>query len=249
MEWVEIKDEPKLVGYKWADFGGHLIIEGNDRVYTVKQLSPASLSCECKGFQYRGACKHVDYLQKHVKLTKVPRDWAKVYVEQIQVCFPASGLFIAGSYLRGRALVKDLDFVLLIQKDISFEHASSLMRTLLPTAFKPTIEPKSGRIVRGKLDEMKMDFYLCHPDEFGAMMMFLTGPKEFNIFCRTLARRMGYRLSQYGLFRLAEDINKDGEIEGLGEDKMFCSANQHGIFKVLKLDYLTPEQREKFCST
>ena len=247
MEWIKIEDEPKLVGYEWADFGGHIIINGNDRTYTVKQLSPASLSCECKGFQYRGTCKHVDYLQKHVKLTKVPRDWAKAYAEQIQACFPSSGLFIAGSYLRGRALVKDLDFVLLIHKDISFEHASSLVLATLPTAFKPTIEPKSGRIVRGKLDEMKMDFYLCHPDEFGAMMMFLTGPKEFNIFCRTLARKMGYRLSQYGLFHLVEDIDKDGKVEGLGCDRMACSVSQDEIFKLLKLEYLSPEQREKFC--
>ena len=235
MKWIKIEDEPKLAGYEWADFGGHIIIKGNDRTYTVKQLSPASLSCECKGFSYRGSCKHVDYLQKRVKLTKVPREWAKAYVERIQVCLPSTGLFVAGSYLRGCALVKDLDFVLIIHKDTSFVHASSLVLAALPSAFKPTIDPKSGRVVRGKLDEMQLDFYLCHPNEFGAMMMFLTGPKEFNIFCRTLAKRMGYRLSQYGLFPL--------------ESRVSGTLTQEGIFHALKLNYLTPEQREKFCST
>ena len=242
MEWIKIEDEPKLVGYEWADFGGHIIIKGNDRTYTVKQLSPASLSCECKGFQYRGTCKHVDYLQKHVKLTKVPRNWAQAYVEQMEARFRETQftLHIAGSWLRGRPLVKDLDFVVVVPTEWEFvapvAGAVSLFCKTLPEIFKPSIDPKSGRIVRGKLDEMQVDFYLCHPDEFGAMMMFLTGPKEFNIFCRTLARRMGFRLSQYGLF------------VGDTDEKLPCSASELCIFEKLKLDYITPEQREKFCA-
>lgn len=130
MEWTKIEDETKLAGYEWADFGGHIIIKGSDKTYTVKQLSPASLSCECKGFQYRGKCKHVDYLQTRVKLTRVPRNWAQAYVDQVQGCFEGSEfiLRIAGSYLRGRALVKDIDCIVIIPQEYDIKAASSNIR-------------------------------------------------------------------------------------------------------------------------
>ena len=257
MEWFNIEDEPKLAGYKWVDFGSHLIIEGNDKVYTIKQLSPSSLSCECKGFQYRGRCKHVDYLQKRVKLTRVPRDWAEVYVNTIKLCFVDSkfSVYVAGSYLRGCVLVKDLDFVVVVPAEWEFvapvagavAGAVSLFCKMLPAAFGSTIDPKSGRIVRGKLDAMSIDFYLCHPGEFGAMMMFLTGPKEFNIFCRTLARRKGHRLNQYGLFKLCDHGDRIVS-EGLTEEPLCDCTTEKSIFAALGLDFMRPEQRQKFST-
>ena len=244
MCWTQIEDEPKLKGYEWADLGGTYVIKSGDKTYNLKQLSRASLSCDCKGYGYRGYCKHSTYLQGKVNLIKVPREWAKQYVEQAMSWFTTGKpeLHIAGSYLRGRELIKDLDFVCVMDEGCDLVKEAKLFCTNLPEVFKPTIEPKSGRIIRGCIDDVKYDFYLCYPSEYGAMLMFLTGPKEFNIFCRKLAERMGYKLNQYGLYLTGVEL-EDSKLP----EKVCEARTEQEIFQHLKLDWISPEEREKWA--
>ena len=240
MNWTSITDEPKLAGYEWFNplADGRFMIRkiGRKGSYLLKQASPVSLSCSCNGFVYRGNCKHATYLQKHVRATRIPREWATQYVTILEQAFEKSyfDLYPAGSYLRGRDTVKDVDCVLAVPDVVGFVEAAAHVRNLLPGTFKPVIDPKLGRIIRGMLDGLLIDLYLCHPIELPAMLMFLTGPKEFNIFCRSLAKRKGLRLSQYGLF------------VGPTETRLCVGDGEHYIFEALGLSYLTPADREKF---
>ena len=238
MDWVAITDESKLAGYEWAEKDDKLVIRkiGENKEYVLRQASPVSLACSCNGFVYRGSCKHATYLNKRVKVTRVSREWAAQYVTILEQAFEKSyfDLYPAGSYLRGRDTVKDIDCVLVVPDVVGFVEAAAHVRNLLPGTFKPVIDPKLGRIVRGKLDSLLIDLYLCHPIELPAMLMFLTGPKEFNIFCRCLAKRKGLRLSQYGLF------------VGTTEVRSCMGDGEHYIFEAIGLSYLTPADREKF---
>lgn len=238
--WIKIEDEPKLKGYEWTDDGdGRYRIRAEGKTYDLKVAGMGTVSCTCKGNTYNGKCKHADYMRIHVKMDRVPREWAAQYLDIVVKCLQplfnsSQWLSVAGSFLRGKQTVKDLDLVLLIPYETSLIEIASRIQSALPSAYEPSIEPKSGRIVRGKLDGFGIDLYLCRANEFGAMMMFLTGPKEWNIYTRRLAQAKGLRLSQYGLFV--------GETQELACD---CSSEAL-IFAKLGIPFATPAERESF---
>ena len=66
---------------------------------------------------------------------------------------------------------------------------------------------------------------------FGAAMQYFTGSKEHNVALRQRAIRMGFKLSEYGLFRADDDSRVAGETE-------------EGVYKALGLDWIPPELRE-----
>jgi len=47
---------------------------------------------------------------------------------------------------------------------------------------------------------MQIDFMFSRPEEIEPMMLHFTGSKMFNIFCRSDAKKRGWKLNQYGLY-------------------------------------------------
>ncbi len=231
-------EEGKLAGYQWDDYGNgtYTVATPAGETYRQKQVSDRSVVCDCRGYQYRGTCKHADYVQSHVKFTRVPRDWAEPYVKIVEQSLnPEVTVTVAGSYRRGKATVKDLDFVVcsFVEKYALINAAMRVVQHL-PDSFVASNGTQTGRIVRGTIDKMVIDLYLCTPEEYGAMLMFLTGPKEFNVYARMLAKSKGMKLSQYGLY------------VGDTEELVCACTAEAPIFKALGLPYSTPEQREEF---
>jgi DNA polymerase (family 10) len=64
-------------------------------------------------------------------------------------------------------------------------------------------------------------------------MQYFTGSKEHNVSLRARAIRMGFKLSEYGLFRAADEQKAAG-------------ADEEEIYSTLGLDYIAPELRENW---
>jgi DNA polymerase (family 10) len=62
-------------------------------------------------------------------------------------------------------------------------------------------------------------------------MQYFTGSKDHNVAIRTRAVKMGLKLNEYGLFRMADDTRVAGETE-------------EGIYQALGLPWIPPELRE-----
>lgn len=136
---------------------------------------------------------------------------------------------VAGSFLRCREHVKDLDVVITVPDGQELADAAEALSEVLFG------EPRGGiRIIRGEVAGVPCDLYLCTPAEAGAMRMFLTGPAGFNIHCRQLAQRRGWKLSQYGLF----DAHSM---------PIVTEPDESALFAALGLEYFTPQQREAFA--
>lgn len=163
---------------------------------------------------------------------RFPRETAEWALAQVTHATHQAGCEVweAGSYLRGRELVKDLDVVVVVPAGGDMQAAAGHISAAL---FGGT---GGGRVVRGNTQDtgIQIDLYFCTPDEAGAMKMFLTGPARFNIRCRQRAIKRGYTLNQYGLFDQ--------------DETPVCDArDERAIFEALGMDYLTPEQREAFA--
>ncbi len=76
---------------------------------------------------------------------------------------------------------------------------------------------------------MNVDLRVVKDDEFAAASHYFTGSKEHNTEIRARAKKQGYKLNEYGLFK---------------EEKAAKIPDETALFKKLGLDYIPPELRE-----
>jgi DNA polymerase (family X) len=138
----------------------------------------------------------------------------------------------AGSLRRGRETVGDLDVLITGPCCVDDEQRAALMEEILRFPGILQVLAKGDNKVSFKLRSgMQVDVRTLPPDSYGAAMQYFTGSKNHNVTLRQRALKMGYTLSEYGLFRLED--NK--RVAGQTEDE---------IYNKLKLDCIPPELRE-----
>ena len=137
----------------------------------------------------------------------------------------------AGSLRRGRETVGDLDLL------ITGPNAPAALDRV---ASNPRVQEVLGRgvnktSVKIGREGLQVDVRALEHDSFGAAMQYFTGSKEHNVALRQRAIRMGLKLSEYGLFRAADETGAETRVAGDTEE---------GVYAALGLDWIPPELRE-----
>lgn len=78
-------------------------------------------------------------------------------------------------------------------------------------------------------DGYQIDLRVVPDDCFGAALQYFTGSKAHNVKLRTIAREMGLKISEYGVFR---------------GDKRIAGKEEEDVYSVLGLPWIPPEMRE-----
>jgi DNA polymerase (family X) len=133
----------------------------------------------------------------------------------------------AGSLRRGRETVGDLDLL------VTGPAAAAVLDRFV--AF-----PKVGEILghgenkasaRVGHEGLQVDVRALPRESFGAALQYFTGSKDHNVALRSRAVRMGFKLSEYGLFRSDDDT-------------LVCGETEEQIYEALGLRWIPPELRE-----
>lgn len=80
-------------------------------------------------------------------------------------------------------------------------------------------------------DGVQVDMRVVSPSSFGAALQYFTGSKEHNVTMRSLANDLGFKVNEYGVFRLSDGAKVAGETE-------------EGVYEVLGMQWMPPEMRE-----
>ncbi len=133
----------------------------------------------------------------------------------------------AGSLRRGRETIGDLDLL------VTGPNAAAALDRV---AAHPRVHEVLGRgpnktSVKLGREGLQVDVRALEHASFGAAMQYFTGSKEHNVALRQRAIRMGFKLSEYGLFRAEDDVRVAGETE-------------EEVYRALGLDWIPPELRE-----
>ncbi len=138
----------------------------------------------------------------------------------------------AGSLRRGRETVGDLDMLITGPCCVDDEQRAALIEEILRFPGIVDVLAKGDNKVSFKLRSgMQVDVRTLPPESYGAAMQYFTGSKNHNVTLRQRALKMGYTLSEYGLFRLDDNQRVAGKTE-------------EEIYGALKLDWIPPELRE-----
>ena len=115
----------------------------------------------------------------------------------------------AGSLRRGKETIGDLDLL------VTGPNAAAALESV---AKHPRVQDILGRganktSVKIGREGLQVDVRALEHESFGAAMQYFTGSKEHNVALRQRAIRMGFKLSEYGLFRIEDDSRAAGETE------------------------------------
>jgi DNA polymerase (family X) len=133
----------------------------------------------------------------------------------------------AGSLRRGRETVGDIDLLA-----SGGDGAAALDRFVA----NPRVSEVLGRgenkaSVKIGREGLQVDLRALPEESYGAAMQYFTGSKDHNVAVRNRAVKMGFKLNEYGLFRVEGDVRVAG-------------AAEQEIYEALGLDWIPPELRE-----
>ncbi|MFD5748222.1 DNA polymerase/3'-5' exonuclease PolX [Streptomyces sp. NPDC127033] len=132
----------------------------------------------------------------------------------------------AGSLRRGKETVGDLDILVAAGRSAPFMDALTELpataEVIARGAKKTSIRTDQG---------VQVDLRVVRPDAWGAGLQYFTGSKAHNIRTRTIAVRLGLKLSEYGLFE-----TESGE--------RVASRSEDEVYARLGLPWIPPTLRE-----
>ena len=133
----------------------------------------------------------------------------------------------AGSLRRGRETVGDLDLL------VTGPNPTAVLDRFIayPTVEEVLSRGENKASAKVGREGLQVDVRALAPESFGAAMQYFTGSKDHNVAVRTRAVKMGFKLSEYGLYRVADDSRVAGETEAQ-------------IYEALGLGWIPPELRE-----
>ena len=142
----------------------------------------------------------------------------------------------AGSLRRRKEIIGDIDILM---------SASDKLRNVIVSAFTKqedvetivaTGDTKAAVILKNGI---QCDLRIVSEADYPFTLNYFTGSKEHNVEMRSLARKQGLSLNEYGFTKI------DDESKSLKADKKVPSCrNEEEIYKTLGLHYIPPELRE-----
>jgi len=133
---------------------------------------------------------------------------------------------VAGSARRRKETVGDLD---ILAASVEPEKAVERFVAMPPVTRVLSQGTTKSTVVLEK--NLQVDLRVIPPEDYGATLQYFTGSMEHNVELRTIAVKMGYKLSEYGLFD--RDTNR-----------VVASRTEEEIYRALGMDLIPPELRE-----
>ena len=171
-----------------------------------------------------------EYLQKVVK--KIDKDLV------LEIC---------GSYRRGKLTSNDIDILMTHPKiktdkdKKKYNYLETVLNKLVKDKFlvghltKLDTDTKYMGFSRLKKNPIRrIDIRFVPMNSYASAKLYFTGSYELNKQMRNVAKEKGYKLNEYGLFRLKEDGSKGRKV---------TTKDEKSIFKKLGMKYLEPTKR------
>lgn len=137
-------------------------------------------------------------------------------------------VIVAGSTRRRKETVGDVDILIVAGKPKPimdyFIGMPEVSRVFAHGATKSAVKVKSG---------LDVDLRVVPQGSYGAALNYFTGSKNHNVALRTIAIKKGYKLNEYGLWKIVR-----------GKWKMVAGRDEKGLYQALGMDYVEPEMRE-----
>lgn len=147
---------------------------------------------------------------------------------------------IAGSFRRGKDEIGDIDLIIYNKNmnkvpKILLQTIIDQLNSIIVADIAIGVTKYNGLISFKKKNTKvrRLDIRIVPYTSFATTLLYFTGSKEFNQKMRSIAKKKGYLLNEYGLYKLT----KNGKI------KIFV-LNERDVFNKLNMKYISPINRK-----
>ncbi len=142
----------------------------------------------------------------------------------LNTCQAVDRMEIAGSYRRGKETIGDLD-ILVIVNNVScamdcLSAYPGLRDVLARGETKMSVRLQTG---------LQVDLRTVAAESFGAALQYFTGSKDHNVVLRGMAKALGLKINEYGVFR---------------DDRQIAGRTEEEVYAAVGLPWIPPELRE-----
>jgi DNA polymerase (family 10) len=227
---LEILDVPS-VGPKTAK----LLFE-KLKIKDIRELEKAIEQNKLKGL-FGIKEKTIENIQKGINLLKKGKERmllstainvADKFITALKKMPEVKKISTAGSLRRMKETVRDIDILVIST------HPEKIMDifTTFPYVKRILAKGKTKSSVL-TMDDIQVDIRVVDEASFGAALLYFTGSKGFNIKLRKIAQKRKLKINEYGIFSTKTK-----------KEKFLAGKTEEEIFRLLKLDFITPELRE-----
>ena len=151
---------------------------------------------------------------------------AESIVEELKQLKGITRIEVAGSCRRMKETIGDIDILVISRSPEKIMKAFTSMKTVEDVIAKG--DTKSSVVLRSGI---QVDLRILRKENYGAALHYFTGSQDHNVIIRDRGKRMGLRVSEYGVFNVET-------AERLG------GATEKEVFAAVKLPFIPPEIRE-----
>jgi DNA polymerase/3'-5' exonuclease PolX len=187
--------------------------------------------------------KYFGKVKNHIPRSEITQAREFIY-ENFEKLDPNLVFDICGSFRRKKPFSNDIDLLVtsyeLINEDQ--EKSAKIMKKIINSLEdkkfiieRLTDESSSTKFMgfcRSSKDIRRIDIRLVPMISFFPAYLYFTGSYEFNERMRGIAKRQGYKLNEYGLFKLENNT-----------EKLINIYNEKDVFDILGMNYLEPKDR------
>ncbi len=134
---------------------------------------------------------------------------------------------VAGSLRRGKETIGDIDIL------ATGDNPQEIIHQFITYSFVRQVvsagDTKASILVGTGTGVRQVDLRVVASDAFGAALQYFTGSKDHNIALRSMAQKLGLKISEYGVFKGKRRLGGKTETE---------------VYRSLGLPYIEPELRE-----
>lgn len=170
------------------------------------------------------------------KLERKPRAEAQAFVDVLADLIGDIPHEVLGSMRRGRQTIGDLDIMVVTDDGTDPVVLLEILRRL-KRQWDCRVRICGGKWLSVAVGgQFLCEFKQASELDQGAARLMMTGSGDFNVGMRAFAKRLGYKLNQYGLW--LRDT-----------DHIVASRTERDIFAALGVEYVTPQERDLFRPT
>ena len=205
-------------------------------VRTVDDLERAARAGKLHGLVRMGEkledkiLKGIAQHRKHAGRTKLAEalTYAEAIVRTLGGLKGVSRIDMAGSLRRMRETIGDIDILVTAQASEEIVDAFTSMDTVSEVIARG--DTKSSVVLKSGI---QVDLRILPKANYGAALHYFTGSKDHNVAIRDRGKRMGLKISEYGVFNAKTE-------------KLLGGKDEVEVFKAVGLPFIPPEIRENW---
>ena len=207
-----------------------------------------NVTCSCPDFKFRRSrlgkndtnrrCKHLQEKMEHIPIVpstnrwsekkRHPRERVEKIAQSISLLLKSNmaveKFIFCGSYRRNKETIGDLDVVIVTKNSL---YRNEILERIKRLSQKVMVSgPQKTSML---INDVQVDIRFVEPQHYVFQVAHATGSTSENIRLRSIAKRMGLTLNEYGLYKNGIPI-KD-------------ITSENDLYKCLGIPYVSPENR------